>query len=469
MVQQNSTREHIHFIGIGGIGMSGIAKMFLSRKSAYISGSDLSGSPLLDDLEKMGARIYTGHNAENIHGATMIVKSSAIRDDNPEIVEAKKLGIPILHRSKILAMLFNSGYGIAVAGTHGKTTTSSMMTVVLHNAMKSPSYVVGGVVNSLDSNSGDGGSDLFVIEADESDGSLVNYTPSIEIITNTELDHLDYYNSIDDIHRVFAQFINNTKPNGCVVWCAECNDLRRIVDTVPVKDNIKFISYGISAGDYRAEHIEHNGYGSTFHVLKDGAYIGSTSLNIPGRHNILNALSIVAACSFMGLSFEEIKVGLESFEGVKRRFQILKRDNQGLPFIIDDYGHHPTEIHATLTAANELKNGRKLIAAFQPHRFTRTQALAKEFGKAFDFVDELYLLPIYPASEKPIPGVDSGLIANEIHKNRKDLKVIQVRNLSELESILRRRLNTRNTFLLTLGAGDVYIVSHLLANELMAK
>ncbi|MDD4278502.1 MAG: UDP-N-acetylmuramate--L-alanine ligase [Candidatus Sumerlaeales bacterium] len=459
-------KEVIHFIGIGGIGMSGIARLYLKDTNYVVTGSDANDSEIVTALREFGAKVHIGHNTENVHGATMIVKSSAIRDTNPEIMEANRLSIPILHRSTALAILFNKSFGISVAGTHGKTTTSSMMSEMLTNTNSSPSFVVGGIIRNLGTNASVGDSDLFVIEADESDGSLVSYNPNIAIITNIDLDHMDHYANINALHSVFLRHIGNIKKGGCLIWCKDCKQLNVVMDKVVRKD-MKIVSYGINKGDIQAKNIVYNGVICGFDVVRYGEKIGHFELSIPGRHNVLNTLAVIEAGLQLNKGIDDIKASLEHCLGSKRRFQVLYADENNQPLLVDDYAHHPTEIRATLAAARSVARNRKIIVAFQPHRYSRTVALASEFGKAFDVADEIIVCPIYAAGETPIDGVDHNMILCKIENanigRHKD--IYSVKDLCELENIIAKKISS-NALVMTLGAGNINQISNKIAAEM---
>ena len=455
------TDSRVHFVGIGGIGMSGIA-LLLMQRGIRVSGSDSKESETVATLRAAGARVFIGHAAENVHEASEIVVSSAIREDNPELVEAKRLGLPRLHRSEKLAWLVNSRRGITIAGTHGKTTTTSMAATVMSAAGMAPSYVVGGSIKSFGDNSRASDSDWIVIEADESDGSLVNYRSEIAVLTNVELDHADFYDSLEKVDDVFCAYLDNVVPDGTCVYCADDPGAARVIARCP---GLRTVSYGFDPSrDVSARDLRHAGYGSTFEVCRAGEPLGTVKLSVPGRHNVLNALAAIAVGFVLGIPFSAVAAGIEEFDGVGRRFQILGRTDEFL--VVDDYAHHPSEVKATLAAARLTHPGR-IVAAFQPHRYTRVEALAAEFGRAFDDADVVVLADIYAASEDPIPGISSELIAENIRRGGKT----QVFCPGSLDTVERFVLDTvrPGDLLLTMGAGDLVKTAQKLAVQLTAN
>ncbi len=455
-----TSNGRVHFIGIGGIGMSGIARLLLQRGVA-VSGSDAKESPITRELVAKGALFFAGHAAANVHGATEVVVSSAIRQDNPELVEARRLGLPEKHRSIKLADLVNSRRGITIAGTHGKTTTTSMAATMLSSAGLFPSYVVGGIIQSFADNARASDSEWIVIEADESDGTLVNYRPQIAVLTNVELDHTDFYKSMKQLDGVFATYLRNIKPGGICVCCADDPGAARILAGFSGRD---VITYGLNGtSDISAREIRHDGLVSRFEVWYRGDRLGLVQLQVPGRHNVLNSLGAVGVGIAMEVPFDAISDGLGKFTGVDRRFQILGRAN-GIT-VVDDYAHHPSEIRATLAAARQAHGGR-IVAVFQPHRFSRVQSLWDDFGAAFGDADEVVLVDTYPACEDPIPGVTTQLIADSAraHGHR---GVNYPGSLADTEEFVMGFVRPGD-LLLTLGAGDLVRTAHTLARRLAA-
>lgn len=448
----------LHFVGIGGVGMSAIAEVMLD-KGYEISGSDLSESEVVQKLRAKGAVIYKGHAAANVEGKDAIVLSSAIHQDNPELVQAKKLGLKIFHRSDILAFLLNAAKGIAVAGAHGKTTTSSMISVVLEHAGVDPTILIGGFVDYLNGNAKLGKSDYLVAEADESDGSFLKFYPHIAVVTNIEDDHMDHYGSMENIIKAFIQFVQNLdKENGLAVLCFDNENIRNIA---PQLDR-RYISYALEhEADYTAADIVADGPQTTFSVVYKGEKLGAVTLNIPGRHNVLNALATIAVCHKLGLSIEAIAAGFAVFTGTKRRFQTKFRNDD--VWIVDDYAHHPTEIQTTIKAAKQTEP-KRLIVAFQPHRYTRTQLLRKEFGSCFKGADMLILTDIYAASEKPIPGISGKTIVEEV-KMQTGVDAVYIEKLADIAPWLEKN-KQKGDLIITMGAGNIYTVGETLADEL---
>lgn len=451
-----------HFIGIGGIGMSGIARLMLQR-GEKVSGSDSKESANVAALRALGAEIYIGHQPENVHGASEVVTSSAIRSTNPEVQEAYRLNMPVLHRSRKLAQMVNSHRGITVAGTHGKTTTSSMVATMLNSAGLAPSFVIGGIVNTFADNAQKGDTEWFVIEADESDGSLVEYRPEIAILTNIELDHMDYYRDTTHLHEVFAEYVQNVKPGGLTIYCSDCPGASRLVGH-SIGLQREFVSYSLHDGaDLTAHDIQFQGMGSNFEVRHHGKSLGRVHLQVPGKHNVQNSLSAIAVGLHLDLPFDEIAKGLNVFCGVQRRFQIIGRNEQYT--VVDDYAHHPSEIKATLSAARA-SHAQRIVGIFQPHRYSRTQSLATEFGASFENCDEIIITDIYGAGEDPIPQVSSELIVQHL-KDNKHPSVHFVPTLDSVEDYVANLVRP-NDLVITLGAGDVWKVAAGLSKRLIA-
>jgi UDP-N-acetylmuramate--alanine ligase len=451
------TEQRSHFIGIGGIGMSGIARYLLAQ-GVPVSGSDSRESPTVISLRKLGAEIFIGHKAENVHGASEVITSSAIRPENPEVVEAKQLEIPIVHRSRKLAQLVNDHRGITIAGTHGKTTTSSMVATMLKHAGLAPSYVIGGIVNTFADNASRGDTEWFVIEADESDGSLIEYRPEVAVLTNIEMDHQDYYRDTVHLHEIFAEHVQNVKPGGLVVYCSDDPGVLRLVGHAVGADRL-FLSYGLREGaDIRAENLTFEGLGSSFDVITSQGSLGRVALQVPGRHNVQNSLAAVTIGLHLGLDIETIAAGLWEFMGVQRRFQIMSRTDQCT--VVDDYAHHPSEIVATLSAARQSHKDR-IVTIFQPHRYSRTKSLARDFGAAFANADEVIVVDIYGAGEEPIPQVSSELIVRSLLDHNHPCAQY-LPELQAAEDYVAEHLQP-NDLVITLGAGDVYKIAQNLS------
>src|SRR5580698_1734772 len=402
--------QRIHFIGIGGIGMSGIAEILLTMGYS-VSGSDLKRSAVTDRLLGMGARIFEGHAASNVSASDVVVTSSAVAKDNPEVLEAKERKIPVIQRAEMLAELMRLKYGIAVAGMHGKTTTTSMVAAVLQGGGLDPTVVVGGRVNALGSNARLGNSQYLVAEADESDRSFLKLSPVLAVVTNLDREHMDCYRDMEDVEGAFVEFMDRLPFYGATTACVDNSLLRTVLPRV----RRKIYTYGESVdADFRVEVLpKDEDCHSCFAVNYKGLVLGKFRLHVPGRHNVLNASAAVAVGVQLGVAPDQIAAGLESFRGVDRRFQI-KGVVRGVT-VVDDYGHHPTEILATLRAARDCGYARVHVL-FQPHRFSRTRDLMAEFATAFTDADTLHLLDIYAASEEPIPGIDAPSLAARIRQ-----------------------------------------------------
>lgn len=455
--------KKFHFIGIGGVGMSALAKILIER-GLEVSGSDAKDSATLDMLKNLGARIFVGHKAENIlddkgNPVDAIVCSSAIPNDNPEIVAAGKFKIPKLHRSDINAYLLNSRKGIAVSGSHGKTTTTSMIGCVLHSAGVDPTIIIGGESIDLGTGAVLGKGDWLVSEADESDGSFLTLKPKIAVVTNIEDDHLDHYGTIEKIREAFKIFIENLdREEGIAIVCFDNENIR----TVAKELDRKIISYAINhAADFTAKNIHTTIKGVTFEVVRGEETLGKINLAIHGKHNVLNALATIATALEVGVSFDKIAEGLKNFHGAKRRFQVKGRVKNIL--VVDDYAHHPTEIAATLKAARETKPN-KVVCIFQPHRYSRTQLLLKEFGSAFKEADLLILTDVYSAGEEKISGVSGELILEEVLRTTNQA-VDYIPKREDIASALKDRLSPGD-LVITMGAGDIFKTGEELLNLL---
>jgi UDP-N-acetylmuramate--alanine ligase len=439
-----ATRQHAHFIGIGGIGMSGIAEILLNLKM-QVSGSDLKRSSATDRLAAMGAAIYEGHNAANIAGATVVVTSSAVPQTNPEVVAARAHKIPVIQRAEMLAELMRLKYGIAIAGMHGKTTTTSMVASVLAAGGLDPTIVVGGRVDALGSNARLGSSQYLVAEADESDRSFLKLSPILAIVTNLDREHMDCYKDMADIEQAFLTFMDKVPFYGAVTACLD----DPLLTAVLPRAHRRIFTYGIAAGaTYRVRPLEPPpGTFSRFTVSTEAGDLGPFDLHVPGRHNVLNAAAAVAIGHQLEIAPEKIAEGIRGFRGVDRRFHVRGQAN-GIT-VVDDYGHHPTEIRATIAAARDC-GFRHVHVVFQPHRYSRTQDLLEEFSTAFLGADSVVVLPIYAASEEPIEGVTGELLASKI----KGTKVQFGRNFGEAVQTALTSAH-EGDLILTLGAGNV--------------
>jgi UDP-N-acetylmuramate--alanine ligase len=445
---------HIHFVGIGGIGMSGIAELLINL-GYTVSGSDLKLSPITQRLEQKGAKIFQGHAKSQIEGANVIVTSSAIAQENPEVVQAKQMVIPIIPRAEMLAELMRIKYSIAVSGAHGKTSTTAMISQILNTAGLDPTVIIGGLLQGLETNALHGNGDFIVAEADESDGSFLKYSPAIAAVTNIDLEHLDFYKDIEDIKNTFVQFINSVPFYGLAILCL---DNEHVQDILP-KILVRYTTFGMSAqSDLQAREISFLDGKSRFSVFHQNVNLGEINLNIAGQHNIANALAGIATGLELKIPFATIKKALEEIQGVKRRLEI-KGNKKGI-LVMDDYGHHPTEIMATLTAVRESYPEKRLIVVFQPHRYTRTQGLFDEFTRSFYQSAALIVLPIYAASETPIPGVDSKKLCDGIKAHgHKDVTFAP--DFTQALSMVTHKAG-KDDLILTLGAGDIYTLGERL-------
>lgn len=441
---------HVHFVGIGGIGMSGIAEILLSL-GYKVSGSDCSKSSTVEKLQAMGATVHLGHQSENVEGATVLVFSSAIKDDNPEIVQAKENRIPIMRRAEMLAELMRLKKGIAIAGTHGKTTTTSMLATILQESQYEPTYIIGGIVENLKGHAKVGTGEYLVAEADESDGSFLLLNPIMSVITNIDNDHLDHYGSEDELHNAFLEFANSIPFYGL----CSLNYHDPIIKSLFSEMRKPWVTFGIyeidPGADFEARNIKYEGTRSKYDLYYMGEKKVEISLAIPGEHNVLNSLGAISIAYKMGLSFDLIAESIKKFNGVGRRFQTLFENSKAQ--VIDDYGHHPTEICSTLRATRSCFPDRKLTVFFEPHRFTRTKDCWDEFLHCFNFADRVFLKPIYPASEDPIAGITSKRLAKDINALHPGL----VELLEEADEMYDHldKLVEEDTVIVTLGAGAI--------------
>lgn len=442
-----SSYKKIHFVGIGGMGMRALAEILI-QKGMTISGSDQNESAYLSVLREQGAEIFVGHDAAHVAGADAVVVSTAISDDNPELSEARRKGIPVFHRSDVLAAMFLWGKGIAVAGAHGKSTTSGMLGRIFKDAGTDPTIVLGAAADYLKGNSCLGYGQYVIAEADESDGSFLKFKNHIAVVTNIENDHLDHYGSVENIKQAFLEFLSHTDEAGAKILCADSEGVRDILPNVT--GNV--ITYGLEPGcEYRAVNKRYENHWMLFDVEHGGDNLGTIRLRIPGTHNVRDALAAVVTGLFCGISFETIAQSLSEFHGVKRRFE-TKGYAQDI-WVVDDYAHHPTEIKATLRAAKEIGRHR-VICAFQPHRYTRTQLLQDEFAEAFDDADVLYFTDIYAASEEPIPGIDGTLLPKLVGQRLPEREIQYVKNVQDLAKILAEEARPGD-LILTMGAGSI--------------
>jgi UDP-N-acetylmuramate--alanine ligase len=439
--------RHVHLVGIGGAGMSGIAEILLNL-GYRVSGSDLRRGEAVERLEQLGAKVFTGHEAGHVEGAHVVVVSSAVAPDNPEVAAARQRQVPVVPRAEMLAELMRLKYGIAVAGTHGKTTTTSMVGAVLAEGRLDPTIVVGGRVTGLGSNARLGQGEYLVAEADESDGSFLKLAPTIAVVTTIDAEHLDHHGTLDALRDAFAAFVNKVPFYGAAVLCLDQPDIQRLIPRV----DKRVVTYGLESGaDLVARRVRLAGLGSRFEVVHRGTALGECALRVPGAHNVQNALAAIAVGLDLEIPFVTIQKALAGFAGVQRRFQV--RGTADGVTVVDDYGHHPAEIRATLAAAKAGFDCR-VVCVFQPHRYTRTQALQQDFHTAFNQADVLVVMDIYAAGEPPIPGVSAEALAEGIrahgHRNVTYLGSDRGRILDHLAEVTRP-----GDLLLTLGAGDV--------------
>ncbi len=444
--------RRIHFVGIGGIGMSGIAEL-LANLGYEVSGSDTKRSDVTDRLETMGVRVNAGHAAQHVGNADVVVVSSAIRQDNPEVAEARRRNIPVIPRAEMLAELMRLKYGIAIAGAHGKTTTTSMIALVLERAGLDPTAVIGGRLSAFGSNARLGQGDYVVAEADESDRSFLRLSPAIAVITNVDREHMESYGSWDNLKAAFVEFANKVPFYGAIVACVDdpaVRELRRSMTR-------RVITYGLQddSADVCGRGLSLEAFGSTCTVMRreaDGrpSHLGALQLQVPGRHNMLNALAAVAVGLEIGVPFARVASALAEFHGAERRFE--RRGEAGGVMVVDDYGHHPTEIAAVIAAARAGID-RRVVVVFQPHRYSRTSQLMSEFGPALGAADEVVLTDIYAAGEAPIPGVTIDALVEEVRKTAR-CPVHLVRRLDDLPAEVAK-LSRPGDLVVTLGAGSI--------------
>ena len=445
----------IHMIGIGGAGMSGIAEV-LSSRGHEVTGSDLKESPYTRRLRDSGITVHIGHASEQVGDAEQIVISTAIPKTNPELLEARRRSIPIIPRAAALAWILEGKRSVAVAGTHGKTTTTSMTAHVLKALGENPTALVGGELNDIGSNVAFGRSDLVVAEADESDRSLLHLVPRAAVVTNIEFDHPDFYSSLDDVVETFEQFVRALPEDGCMITCYDDPCCRRVAAEAPCS----LTTYGIDSGDLRAEILDPN----TYVLFENGERRGEVELGVYGRHNALNSLAAAGVARWLGYDAYEAALTLKTFGGVRRRFQL--KGEVGEIRIVDDYAHHPTELAATLAAARStMTNGGRVIAVFQPHRYSRTRALYREFGDSFAAADAVLITEVYGAGEMPQPGVNGKLIVDAICETRGHPEVYYIPQQDAIPRVLGD-ISEKGDLVLTLGAGDISQVGESLLGVL---
>ena len=460
--------QHVHFVGIGGVGMSAIARVLLAM-GIGVSGSDLATTNTVEKLRALGAHVHLGHGSANIKGADAVVISSAIPQDNPEVVAAQRARVPVLQRAEMLAQIMADKRAVAVSGTHGKTTTTSMVSLVLDAGGFESTVLIGGEVNDLGANARLGSGDVVVAEADESDASFLRLTPTCAVVTNIENDHLGYYRDLEHLIDTFSSFINRVPPSGSIVASADCpavNELiRRFYQSPKLLGDPRVITAGFdAAATVRAEDMQLADFGSTFAVYRDGAALGEMRLRVPGRINVHNALCALAVGLVFDVPFERIATALARFRGVARRFQILY-DRPDMK-IVDDYAHHPTAVQETIAAARAYWPGH-IVVAFQPHRYSRTAYLFRDFAHALLGADEVIVTDIYAAGEVPLPGVRAESIVECIRDLDAVKNVSYLPKTADVLAYLQRTLGPGD-LALTLGAGDIGGVAHELAGTLAA-
>lgn len=453
--------KHVHFVGIGGIGMSGLARILVGW-GVKVSGSDVVMSAMTDSLSKLGITVYNGHAAENLTSdVDVLVYSSVIHEENPEYAEAKRRGVRIICRAELLAEMLRLKNGIAVAGAHGKTTTTGMIGTALLHMQQSPTIVVGGVLSSIGANSCWGSGEYMVAEADESDGSFLLLPTKIAVVTNVENDHLDHYGSMENLVAAFKQFINQLPDGGRAVLCFDSPLVREMQPEI----TSDFVSYALhNAADYTAKDIRYKDFGSIFKVYHEGELLGEIELNVPGDYNIANALAAAATLHSLGFEFADIADGLAAFRGTGRRFEKLGENSGRNIVVYDDYAHHPSEIKALLAGARHVA-AKRLVVVFQPHRYSRTQLLFDEFTGCFDGADVLVLNEIYPAFEEPIPGVTSEALAKAVIARGATYPVHYARTENDVLQTLEKIVQDGDLVLIT-GAGNIRHTGEVYAEKI---
>lgn len=458
--QLRSDIRAVHFVGIGGSGMSAIAKVLLEM-GYHVSGSDVHKTDTTYNLEKLGARVYQGHDGENVKGADALVVSSAISENNAEIKAARNMKIPIFHRAEMIATMMETQKGIAVAGAHGKTTTTSMISLMMEKLGVDPTIIIGGELHDIGGNAKLGSGEYIVAEADESDGSFLKLSPLIAVVTNIEDDHMDFYGTIENIVLAFKQFLAKLPQNGFAILCTDNDYIRELTETL----DKTYVTYALDReADYTVKNIRNNGVQSLFDVYYQGALLGEMEINVPGKHNIANSLAAVVVGRHIGFSLEEIRNALKQFQGAKRRFQTKGKVDK--IWVVDDYAHHPTEIKSTLMAARQTQPER-LIAVFQPHRYTRTKFLKEEFGRAFAAADLIVLTDIYSAGEQPIPGITGETLVGEVQK-QKECPVVYIKDREEIPDYLYS-IASPGDLIMTMGAGNIWQAGEELVEKLRVR
>ena len=448
----------VYFIGIGGIGISAIAKILILL-GINVSGSDLKINNNIQRLISLGANINIGHNAENIFNIDIIVKSSAIMEDNPELIVAKKKGIKVISRANMLAAIMHSKYGIVVLGSHGKTTTSSLVVSIMSYAKLDPTFMIGGILNSIGSNAYLGEGNFVVAECDESDGSFINFDPNNIILTNIDNEHLEFWGNRENLESALICFVNRLSFPDFLIACVDCENVLKILPYI----TSKIITYSIHYdAEFKAVNISFNKFFTDFTVIKNNKILGNVHINLIGEHNVLNTLASIALCDGLGIPFNIISQGLDLFIGIQRRFQLVGKKNNIL--VIDDYGHHPTEIRAVIKAASLSFLNRRLIVLFQPHRFSRTKYLFEDFALCFQLVDVLIITDIYSVLEKNIYNIKSSILCRKIKYN-KITNVIYGGNIDNASNILLKLVKSGD-LIITLGAGSISKVAKYILTKL---
>jgi UDP-N-acetylmuramate--alanine ligase len=448
MVKFPRRDTRIHFVGIGGIGMSGIAEVLLNLGYG-VSGTDLKESETTRRLAQLGATIRYGHDPAHLGETDVVVISSAVKSTNPEVLEARRRGIPVIPRAEMLAELMRMKFGIAVAGSHGKTTTTSLVATVLRQAGLDPTAVIGGKLPSLGSNARLGQGEYLVAEADESDGSFMKLTPTVAVVTNIDPEHLDHYGTVEKLRRTFLDFINKVPFYGLAVLCLDHPVVQGLLPEVEKRH----VTYGFSPhADFRAVDIEYAGLSTRFTAIARGETLGRVEVAMPGRHNVLNSLAVLAVADFLGIDFDDTRAALAGFSGVGRRFTV-RGEADGV-MVVDDYGHHPEEIRATLAGARAGFRDRRLVVAFQPHRYTRTRDLMHDFARAFNEADEVVVCDVYAAGEEPIEGATSERMVAEMRASGHK-RVEHIARRGDVAAAIAPRLRSGDIFI-TLGAGDIW-------------
>jgi len=440
--------QYIHFVGIGGSGMSGIAEVLINL-GYKVSGSDLKQTEITQRLASLGGKIFIGHKPEQIGNAHVVVTSSAVLPDNPEVVQAKKLKIPVIPRAEMLAELMRLKYAVTIAGTHGKTMTTSLVSMILAEGGLDPTVVIGGRLKNIGSSAKLGKGEFIVAEADESDGSFLKLTPTVALVTNIDDDHLDHYKTLDNIKSAFTQFVNKVPFYGSIVLCGEDKNIKSIIPQI----TRKYYTYGIGKNyDFYAENIVYKEMDTEFDLCFMGKNLGRLRIHVPGVHNVINSLGAAAVGIELGIELKKIRKAFLDFTGVSRRLEVKARKKDIV--FIDDYGHHPTEIRVTLETIKSIWPERRLLVVFQPHRYTRTRDLAKKFGSSFNSVSRVWLTDIYSAGEKPIPGISSSLILESFPADKRETVTLSSDRNAIIEQVIKS-LRPQDV-LVTLGAGDVY-------------